>query len=529
MKDFNGSWKFLISKTTVLAWVLAAILSVLEFIVALTVGNITGKHGLMRSLVFLLVLGLLIFTGRTVVAYIQYYFSAKKEQELQERVITDLIDTSEANVDLKAELHYLTTEARAASKTYLNNMTDVIVGLFSFGAAIAYGFTISRTLTLLMLFLCCVGIFVPRYTAKVYQVKQKAMQEKSTTAQDYFINFMDGKSVFKAFGARRYAIEYFTEKYSESADAQYEAGISKAKIETLGMASGFLFDIAILGVELLFVGLGRISIFQYAALAILTPNYTWLFYTFPSTFAGLIEGLTPAARIVNTIKKAKVQTALEIKTAPATSLSVNNVSFGYSNAKPMVLKRVSFKLNALQNEKLMIVGPSGGGKTTLLKLILGEYMPSGGSITIGLGEEKKRNLTRYDSAYVPQSNVLIPASLRNNILLGRKVSEDEYLHVLTEVGLVDLVAQIHTRGRDDDDLTDVSAGQVQKIGIARALISNRSFLLMDEPFANLDIQSRENLSNTLKELKHSVIVVSHQYGFSQFWTVKYTLSNGYLR
>lgn len=506
---------------------IAAALSVVEFYVALVIGNVTNERTLRASMWLLLGLAFGIFIGRMVIATMQHYASARREQKIQGRLIHHFGRMPEDQLDAGANLHFLTVEAKTAAHTFLFTLTDIIAGMFSLIAALVYGFTISWVLTVIMLLLCTAGVLVPRLTAKSYHGKQDDMQAQSTAAQNTFVNFMAGRSVFKAFDAGHYALNYFHQYFAKYTQAQYRAGVSRVKIETVGMGMGFIFDIVILGIELLFVGLGQITIFQYAALAILTPNYTWLFYSFPSSFASFIEGLTPAVRIQDSLSvPASGEEPTQQKAKTAALLRVQDLVFTYPDGTAPVLKKLTFAVDLKEHEKVLISGESGGGKTSLLKVLLTEYQPTAGEIVLLAADGSQTRMTANEIAYVPQDNELIAGDLQSNILLGRHVADVTYQRILTQVGLSEFAANLARN--QDGELRGLSAGQLQKVGIARALVSARPLLIMDEPFANLDAAAKAQVAAILSQLDAAVIVVSHQFDFAPFWQRHLALNDGVL-
>ena len=160
----------------------------------------------------------------------------------------------------------------------------------------------------------------------------------------------------------------------------------------------------------------------------------------------------------------------------------------------------------------VIVGPNGGGKTTLLRLIMGLLQPSLGSISVlGLPPEKART----QLAYVPQSmqyDQLFPVSVQDIALMGRisfhlfggysKKDRDIALAALEEVGL---------GGMGRRSFAELSGGERQRALIAQALASEPKMLLLDEPGANLDPENRLHLYELLTRLndKITILMVSH--------------------
>jgi zinc transport system ATP-binding protein len=197
----------------------------------------------------------------------------------------------------------------------------------------------------------------------------------------------------------------------------------------------------------------------------------------------------------------------------ATVISLRGVSFHYDG--PPVLENIDFDIK--QGEFIGLVGPNGGGKSTLLKLILGLLNASQGEIHV-LG--KAPNQVRHDLGYVPQFahfNRDFPISVEDTVLMGRmgktrslfgyrRQDRDIAAQAMHECGILAL------RKRR---LHQLSGGQVQRVLIARALTCEPEILLLDEPTANIDMRAEEDIFDVLKRLNQrlSIVLVSHDIGF----------------
>jgi zinc transport system ATP-binding protein len=190
---------------------------------------------------------------------------------------------------------------------------------------------------------------------------------------------------------------------------------------------------------------------------------------------------------------------------------LDKVSFAYK--KQNIIEDVDLQIQ--QGEFASIVGPNGGGKTTLLKLILGLIKPDKGTIHL-FG--KPPDIVRHKIGYMPQYAHLdmdFPATVMDVVLMGRlsnktfwfsKKDRTESLKAIDELGMTSYVKTGYN---------ELSGGQKQRILIARALCSNPNILLLDEPTANVDHQTEENLFSILQKLnsKMTILLVSHDLGF----------------
>lgn len=196
-----------------------------------------------------------------------------------------------------------------------------------------------------------------------------------------------------------------------------------------------------------------------------------------------------------------------------TVIDFTGVSFRYNTAEP-VIENVTFSVSAGQSG--CIVGPNGGGKSTLLKLMLGLLVPDTGKITIfGKNPTEARNRIGYMPQY-HQLDPAFPVSVLEVVLMGRitpktlfsyrKNDRDAALAALAELGMADLAAR---------SFAGLSGGQRQRVLIARAIAGEPELLLLDEPTANIDPGAEEQFYGTLADLrrKMTVFTVSHDLGF----------------
>lgn len=189
-----------------------------------------------------------------------------------------------------------------------------------------------------------------------------------------------------------------------------------------------------------------------------------------------------------------------------------DVSFSYNGF--IALEDVNFRVK--KGDFVSIVGPNGGGKTTLIKLMLGLLKPARGKIHV-FGEQPEQVRTRI--GYMPQYAQLdpdFPISVVNVALMGclnKKISgnyskpeKQAAQAALEEVGLINLARH---------PFSELSGGQRQRVLIARALVCKPDILLLDEPTANVDAEVEEKLHQILRKLNErmTIMVATHDLGF----------------
>jgi len=192
------------------------------------------------------------------------------------------------------------------------------------------------------------------------------------------------------------------------------------------------------------------------------------------------------------------------------SIEFNDVAFSYE--KNNVFTDVNLTIK--KGEKYLIVGPSGGGKSTFLKLLRKYFTPHEGEILIdgkNLKDIKKRSYFKNISN-VEQQVFLFEDTLKNNITLYKDYSEEEINFAIEKAGLNDFVNGL-TNGINTsilDNGKNISGGEKSRVAIARGLLSKTDIIFLDEAFASLDSTIAKEIENTLLSLDGITVVnVSH--------------------
>jgi zinc transport system ATP-binding protein len=193
------------------------------------------------------------------------------------------------------------------------------------------------------------------------------------------------------------------------------------------------------------------------------------------------------------------------------AISIRDLNFAYS-ATPVI---ENASLDVHEGEVVCIAGPNGGGKTTLLRLILGLLKPESGTIRVlGLPPAQARGKIGYMPQQLHYDN-LFPITVEQVVLMGRmrpwhfrhsREDREETRLALMQVGLDHLASS---------QFSALSGGQRQRALIARAFVSSPRLLLLDEPTAMIDAQSQSSFARTLETLRTrcTIVIVSHDIGF----------------
>ena len=198
------------------------------------------------------------------------------------------------------------------------------------------------------------------------------------------------------------------------------------------------------------------------------------------------------------------------------SISIKNLNFRYPKSKSKSNDLSSINLDIKSGEKIGIVGRSGSGKSTLFKLLQRQFEFDDGQIffnDLDINDYTKQSI-RNNIAVVDQDNQMFNRSLKENILLGRKVSDKKLNKVLKDSHCNEFIKNLPD-GLDTlvgERGVKLSGGQRQRVAIARSMISKAPLVLLDEATSALDSKSEKVISDAFEKLSkdHTMICIAHR-------------------
>ncbi len=398
--------------------------------------------------------------------------------------------------------------------TILPNVIFFVVKLL---CAFGYLVKIDKIFTLVFLVGGVFVFFCTQMFRKTLKKLHKQVQETEGKTRSYIQEALTSLLVVKAF-----AVE---EKIADDADDLQAVNYkTKMKRRFFGIAAnagitftfnlGYVFALAFGAYRLLNgMSFGKVTAMLQLVNQIQQP------------FANL-SGLLPKYFSV----VASAERLMEIEALPdeiSTSDNSFNVKETYSSLKSISFDNISFKydrdsilentsLNVNKGDFIAIMGISGIGKSTLLKLLLGVFKVDEGSIYLNVDDDKINvdSHTRKLFSYVPQGNFLMSGTIRDNLrFINADVTDDE-IEEAVRISCADQFIEELPQGLDTvigERGIGLSEGQLQRLAIARSLLSNSPIMLLDEATSALDEQTEKRFLTNLREMKNKTcIIVSHK-------------------
>ncbi len=378
-------------------------------------------------------------------------------------------------------------------------------------------FTISAQLTLFALILIPVSGLLISTIVKRLKKHATAAQESLGVLVSSIDEGLNGVKIIKSFNAENYMQEKF------NAINMWTSKIHRRLARRVLLASPVSEMMGVFTVAaLLFYGgtlilqegsdLGGAEFIGYIIIfsQIIPPAKA-----ISEAFGNISQGISAGERVFQLLdapEKITDKADSVRKTSFGEFIELRNVSFAYEHKS--VLKNISFKI--LKGNTVALVGPSGGGKTTLLDLFPRFMDPATGDIMIdGINiKDIKMADVRSLMGIVNQESILFNDTIFNNIAFGRPVSEQQVIDAAKIANAHEFI--MHTENSYQTNIGDrgmkLSGGQKQRICIARAVISNPPILLLDEATSALDTKSEKLVQEALKKLmkNRTSIVIAHR-------------------
>ncbi|MYR93185.1 MULTISPECIES: thiol reductant ABC exporter subunit CydD [unclassified Streptomyces] len=330
----------------------------------------------------------------------------------------------------------------------------------------------------------------------------------------HFLDVVAGLPTLKVFGrakAQAESIRTITSQYRRATVRTLRiAFLSSFALELLATLSVALVAVTI-GMRLVH---GELDLYTGLVVLILAPEAYLPIRQVGAQYHAAAEGLSAAEEIFAVLETEPRAAGTE-DVPDSTRLELERVTVRHEGRTEPSLDAVS--LTVEPGETVALVGPSGVGKSTLLNVVLGFAVPAEGYVRVGGRDLGELDLERWRSriAWVPQRPHLFAGTIAENVRLARPDADDEAVAAaLRDAGAYDFVAELPDGERTllGEDGAGLSAGQRQRLALARAFLADRPLLLLDEPTASLDGETEAGIVDAVRRLAagRTVLLVVHR-------------------
>lgn len=541
-KDFKGAIANTLRYMSAYKW---GLLGVIVFALASTVFNIVGPKVLSEAttLLFTGVVAKIAGTGgidfdavfRVLVTTIALYAVSAVCSFVQGWLMTGITQRVcfRLRNDIAAKINrmpfgYFERNATGDTLSRITNDVDTL------GQSLNQGLTqlVTSTATVIGVLVMMLTINVPMTLVSLLVIPISALMvvfvvkrsQKYFTAQQYVLGEIDGmieetfsgQTVVRAFGKERETVEAFDETndrlYEAGWKSQFISGLMKPIMDFIGNL-GYV-AVAILGS--VFAVQGIITVGDIQAFIQYVKNFTQPISQL-TQISNVLQGMAAAAeRIFSFLGEGEVEDAAD--TAPASdidgSVVFDHVRFGYADDQPVIK---DFCARVSPGQTVALVGPTGAGKTTMVKLLMRFYDPQGGRIMLGSHELSAyaRRDVRNAFGMVLQDTWLFSGSIRENIRYGNLNASDADVEAAARAAFAHHFIMTLPGGYDfviNEDASNISAGQRQLLTIARSILADRRMLILDEATSSVDTRTEERIQDAMDNLMRgrTSFVIAHR-------------------
>lgn len=360
-----------------------------------------------------------------------------------------------------------------------------------------------------------VGVILPIITTKLAREDGRRYRELVGEMNDFFLDSVRGMKEIQLFGYAKQRLDEIQQR-SQKIDTAFERiKDQEAKVRVYTEVAVSAFNIIMLFTGLILFSLDKIDFSAFLIGVILLMSSYGPVIALSNLSSNLLQTLASGERVLSLLAEEPelkdVESAVDLK--GVSRIDVENVNFAYGEEQ--ILSDVS--LSVKKGEILGIHGRSGSGKSTLLKLLMRFYDPKSGSIKINgetLPNINTRSL-RDNMAYITQQTYIFNETIEENIRLARRdATLEEIMEAAKKASIHDFILSLPEgyQTKMTELGGNLSDGEKQRIGIARAFLHNAPIILLDEPTSNLDSLNEAMILKSLLNVKAEklIILVSHR-------------------
>ncbi|MFL0252397.1 ABC transporter ATP-binding protein [Clostridium neuense] len=483
-------------------------------------GIIYGKMGLIREALLIAALAFIIgIIIDPIASYIRHLCIRKTMQEVRSSTFSKLekIKISEFDKEHSGKfISILTNDINNIEGAYVTQIRLLFFAVIHSFTALAIVFYMQWQLGLIIILFGIITIAVNKVLSLKISFLNDNMQKLIGNITERIIDLINGSAITKMFLQENKVYGY----YKKESDKAYKVSMELTKFDAIFEGANVFLSsfqyIGVLAIALYMVFKGYLIIGTVAAVVNLMGNANYVFQSIGSFMKDIKKSSASLKRLnaFMEIEEENLEGKQILKEkAEGFDIKLKNLNFGYNDN--LILKGVN--LTAEKEKMTAVVGGSGCGKSTIIKILLGFYSIGKDNIYIGDSDLSKLNLNsiREKIAYVHQKPYLFNATIEENIAYGNeKASKEDIINAARKANAHDFIIKLPNGYETvvEKDGEGLSGGQKQRIALARALLKNAPIMLLDEPTSALDTESEKLIVTSLDKAckDKTLIVIAHR-------------------
>lgn len=440
----------------------------------------------------------------------------KTQNRLRARLYKQLMQSEWQGKDRHSGdvLNRLVQDLNTIASVVTSTIPFVIITAVQFIASFCFLYTMDHTLAIVLVLILPFFALLSRFYVRRMRSMTKAVRESDSRIHAVMQESLQHRTVVKALdqtekmGTKLHRLQ---ERLQGEVIARTRFSVLSRSLVSMGFSLGYLtaFLWGVFRIQGGVITFGVMTAFLQLVGRIQRP-----LSDFARLIPTLVGALTSAERLMELEEQPLEEAGDPIVLQSVAGVRLEDVHFVYSDGNEKVLQGLSADFPP--GSMTAILGETGAGKTTLIRLILALVRPTQGRVVLydGKREVEASSLTRANLVYVPQGNTLFSATIRDNLLLGNPNATDVDLWRVLHIACADFVEQLPD-GLDtlcSERGGGLSEGQAQRIAIARSLLRDGSILLLDEATSALDPDTEQRLLQRISsELKgKTLIFITHR-------------------
>jgi len=425
--------------------------------------------------------------------------------------------------------------ARLDCENFINRVMSTLFSIMiAFVVATAVSLPLSPFLPLFFLLSIALIWLVLQYTSPKFKSIQKSILKETNALMGSTAESLRNMELIKSMGLIQQEIRRIHKTNAEILRKELKKIRGFRLIRTFYGATVVVVQQAAMFVLLVFLFYDKLTVGQLFMMQL----YYFTIFVYLSDLSSVIIFYREAEASMNNLKTLlskplEYQPLHPVKTGPVQTLRFEKVSFKHQSAKHAALQDLSFEVK--QGETIALAGPSGAGKTTAVKLLVGLYQPVTGNIYYNDHSQGKIDLTELRSqvGLVTQDTQLFSGTIKENLLFVNPGATDLMIHEVLQIACCQTLLTRAPNGIDTvigEAGLKLSGGERQRLAIARALLRKSNILIFDEATSSLDSLTEKEIAGTIRSItarkEYITVMIAHRLASIMFADRILVVENG---